>query len=134
MARRCFVVMPFAPEFSALWTDVIRTAVVGEGDECIRADDLFRPGTIISSVCDLIRGADYIIADLTGRNANVFYELGFAHALGKPAVLLTQNAADVPVDLIGRRVIEYADTIGGAKALRQNLARVLNELERPNHV
>lgn len=128
MSRNCFVVMPFAPAFTPLWTDVIRPAIASAGHTVVRADDLFRSGTIISSVCDLIRAADYVVADLTGRNANVFYELGYAHALGKPAVLLTQDPEDVPIDLLGRRVIEYTDSIGGATRLREVLGRTVAQM------
>jgi hypothetical protein len=128
MSRNCFVVMPFAPAFTPLWTDVIRPAIASAGHSVVRADDLFRSGTIISSVCDLIRAADYIVADLTGRNANVFYELGFAHAIGKPAVLLTQHLHDVPVDLLGQRVFEYTDSIGGGTRLRAALAQAVAQM------
>ena len=128
MSRNCFVVMPFAPAFTPLWTDVIRPAIVSAGHGVVRADDLFRSGTIISSVCDLIRAADYIVADLTGRNANVFYELGFAHALGKPAVLLTQHLHDVPIDLLGQRLIPYENTIGGGTQLRDALERAAAQM------
>src|SRR5436309_886241 len=113
MARKCFVIMPFAPSFDAIWQSVIRPEVEEYGDECQRADDVRTPGYIIAEMLTAIRTADYLIADLTSRNQNVYYELGFAHALQKPAILLTQDLADVTFDLRYQRVIEYSDTVAG---------------------
>ena len=63
--------------------------------------------------------ADLIVADLTGQNANVFYEMGFAHALNKDTILLTQTIGDVPFDLRQRRLVEYAPDKAGQRALRR---------------
>jgi len=65
--------------------------------------------------------ADLIIADLTGRNPNVFYELGYAHALHKNSILITQSIEDVPFDLRHRQMIRYAATPKGYQALKESL-------------
>ena len=65
--------------------------------------------------------ADLIIADLTGRNPNVFYELGYAHALHKNTVLITQSIDDVPFDLRHRQMIKYFATAKGYKDLNESL-------------
>lgn len=68
-----------------------------------------------------------VIADCTGRNANVFYELGLAHPLGKPVILLTQSEKDVPTDVIHIRYITYAPTVRGFAKLESNLRRTLRD-------
>ena len=54
-----------------------------------------------------VRPADFVIADITGRNPNVLYELGIAHTLAKPVMIISRDAADIPIDLATRRVILY---------------------------
>jgi nucleoside 2-deoxyribosyltransferase len=69
--------------------------------------------------------ADLIVADLTGRNPNVFYELGYAHALGKRTLLLTQKIDDVPFDLRHRQLVEYKATPKGYRNLSQAVLKYL---------
>ena len=95
----CFVLMPFADEFTLVYETIVEAL---EGlMVCTRADDL-RIGKLI--LARLLRGiatAELVIADLTGRNPNVFYELALAHTRTKNVLLLTQNIKDVPFDLRG---------------------------------
>ena len=91
-------------------------------------DDLFSTGVVIDDVLNLIKNADYLIADLTGRNPNVYYELGFAHSQKKKVVMITQSIGDVPFDLRNQRMIEYRDTIAGADALKTTLGQFLANL------
>ena len=128
MNRKCFALMPFTQCFDGIWEIVIRPTVEGQGDECTRADDFFAPGPIMNAIVHAIESADYLIADLTGRNPNVFYELGLAHSMGKPVILLTQNVGDVPFDLKHQRLIEYADTAAGASALRTAIDKCLTSI------
>jgi len=69
---------------------------------------LFGPNCVVSDIWDRIASTRFVIADLSGRNANVFYELGLCHGLGKRAVLLTQSISDVPFDLRHMRCVEYS--------------------------
>ncbi len=128
MNRKCFVLMPFARGFDGIWETVIRPTVEHQGDTCTRADDFFAPGPIMNDIVQAITSADYLIADLTGRNPNVFYELGLAHSTGKPVILLTQDVSDVPFDLQHQRLIEYADTVAGASALRTAIQTCLTSI------
>lgn len=95
----CFVLMPFAPEFKIVF-DTIEEALVGLMT-CTRADDLKLAQPILERILRGISQAELIIADVTGRNANVFYELGLAHTQTKNVLLLTRNINDVPFDLRG---------------------------------
>jgi hypothetical protein len=104
---RCFIVMPFGSEWS---NDVHRTladACKAASVQPVRGDDLFTPTDILVDIWHSINGADFVIADITGRNANVLYELGIAHALAKPVLIVSRHAADIPIDLGTRRVIVY---------------------------
>jgi hypothetical protein len=70
-------------------------------------DDIYRPRAIVQDVWTLTRRCAVVLADLTDKNANVFYELGLAHAIGKPVILVAQAMADVPSDLRAIRVLIY---------------------------
>jgi hypothetical protein len=103
----CFTIMPFGGWFDDYYLSVFSPAIVAAGLEPCRADDLYRPSTIVHDIWAYTRSAKLILADLTGRNPNVFYELGLAHALAKPAILVAETIDDVPFDLRALRVIEY---------------------------
>ena len=77
------------------------------GFDVLRADDIQSTQNIVRDIFEAIVRSDLIVADLTGSNANVFYELGIAHALKRPVILLTQIIDDVPFDLRAYRLIEY---------------------------
>lgn len=93
----CFVLIPFADEFDIVY-ETIEGALKGLM-ACTRADDIAGSGSILERVLHGIASAELIVADLTGSNANVFYELGIAHSRTKRVLLLTQNINDVPFDL-----------------------------------
>jgi hypothetical protein len=95
----------------------------------LSADNVYAVGDVMSQIWDGINKAGVIVADLTGRNENVFYEVGICHALGKRVILLAQNINDVPFDLRSLRVIIYKYTPGGARELEKRLiATVENEI------
>lgn len=104
---RCFLVMPFGAEWSNDVHRVMRKACEKRGVRAVRGDDLFSPTDILDDIWQGINEADCVFADITGRNPNVLYELGMAHTLGKPVVILSQKAEDIPIDLGTRRVILY---------------------------
>jgi hypothetical protein len=107
---RCFIMMPFSSEWS---NDVHRTlaeACQAASVQPVRGDDLFTPTDILVDIWHSINTADFVIADITGRNANVLYELGIAHTLAKPVLIVSRNAADIPIDLGTRRVILYGQS------------------------
>ncbi|MFN0134836.1 MAG: hypothetical protein ACKVS9_01820 [Phycisphaerae bacterium] len=103
----CFVMMPFGSWFDRYYKDVYFPAIKDAGYEPVRADDLFQTGSVMEQIWDQIRKAKVLLAELTGKNPNVFYELGLAHALGKPVVFVTGSIDDVPFDLRHLRVITY---------------------------
>lgn len=127
----CFVVMQFTPEFNTLYTDVIRPVCEANGYTVVRADDFHTSGQIIEDVTQSIRTASLIIADVTPDNPNVFYELGFAHAIGKPTVLLSDRKRErLPFDISGLRTIFYDNTIGGKKLVETRLQQHMDALRQ----
>ncbi|MET0500537.1 MAG: hypothetical protein ABW172_03330, partial [Candidatus Binatia bacterium] len=125
-ARRasCFIVMPFSQEWSADVHRILARACDAAGVRPVRGDDLFTPTDILEDIWQSINATDFVIADITGRNPNVLYELGIAHTLAKPVLILSQEAADIPIDLATRRVILYGQK---ADAWREDLAHMIQE-------
>ena len=103
-----FLIMPFEEEFDSVYVDFLKPTLEEIGFEVIRADDIQDQQNILKSVVDGINRNDLIVADLTANNPNVFYELGLAHALRKPVILVTQSINEVPFDLKSYRLLEYS--------------------------
>jgi hypothetical protein len=119
----CFVMMPFGPWMDAYYREIFVPAIREAGLEPVRADELFSTGSVIEQIWEQISRAKVLLADLTGKNANVFYELGLAHAANKPVVFTTGSLDDVPFDLRHLRIALYdiRDPSWGEK-LRTSLA------------
>jgi hypothetical protein len=94
-----FVLMPFAAEFEEIYATCIKPTLEKRIARCLRADEIFHNRPIVEIIWKNINEALLVVADLTGRNPNVFYEVGMAHTLGKEVVLVTQDLNDVPFDL-----------------------------------
>jgi hypothetical protein len=126
-----FVLMPFDAKIKAVYSDHI-TKVAKRLDLTLgRADDLFASSAIVSDIWSSLFVAKVIIADCTGKNPNVFYELGIAHTLGKSVILITQDAADVPFDVKYLRYVEYSYTPPGMLAFEERLGEAIKiELAR----
>jgi hypothetical protein len=116
--------MPFSADFDTLY-EVIESLLVEHCHlKCLRADTVFGNGSITAKIWRYVNEAMFIIADLSGRNANVFYEVGLAHALGKPVVLLARDIDDVPFDLRDLMIVQY-DYGAGFKAVRLKLLEAI---------
>lgn len=114
-----FVLMPFDKAFDDIYKLGIKETATTLGILAERVDEqVFQEG-ILERIYRQIELADLVVADMTGQNPNVFYEVGYAHAKGKLCVLLTQKAEDIPFDLKHHRHIVYGSSIGH---LRDQLA------------
>ena len=102
-----FVIMPFGGWYDEYYSEIYAPAIGDCNLKPIRADSLYRSSPIINDIWECTLNAEIILADLTGKNPNVFYELGLAHVIAKPTVLVTQSIEDVPFDLRGLRIIQY---------------------------
>lgn len=130
----CFVVMPFAPPHGEYYAKIYEPAIQKAGLTPVRADtEIFGAGKIMDQIWAGINNAKVLVAELTTRNANVFYELGLAHALEKPVVLVSSNEDDVPFDLHHIRVIYYdiLDPFWGPKLLDKVAENILSAIKNP---
>lgn len=130
----CFVMQPFGGHLGGYYESIFKPAIEQAGLTPVRADDeIFATGKIMDQVWRGIRSASVLIAELTSKNPNVFYELGLAHALEKPVVLVSSNEDDVPFDLRHIRVILYdqADPFWGQKLIDKVADNVLSALKNP---
>ena len=127
--KLCFVMMPFDESFNALYR-LMERCCKEQGLRCERADTDVSPGKITSKIYSCIRQASIVLADMTGRNPNVFYELGLAHAISDNVILLAQSIDDIPFDLKDFLHIRYTNTFDGAEKLANDLSKVLARLAR----
>lgn len=128
-----FVLMPFDATFDDVYRLGIKGAVSQFDDDLFaeRVDEqIYREG-ILDRIYRQIEIADIIIADMTGQNPNVFYEVGYAHAKGKLCILLTADADDIPFDLKHQRHIVYGKSIVTLqRELEKELKWALGEIEK----
>jgi len=122
-----FILMPFSDEFADIYKLGIQAAATQCGVIAERVDEQTFSETILERIYRQIDNADFIIADMTGRNPNVFYEVGYAHARGKLCTLLTQSAADIPFDLRHHRHVIYN---GSIQTLKDRLLIEIEWLKR----
>ncbi len=121
--------MPFGEPFDGYYQEIYMPAVRSVGLMPTRADDLFRPSPVVDDIWEMVKKAAVLIADLTGGNRNVYYELGLAHAIGKPVVLVAPNIEDIPFDLrYLRRLIYDRDRPAWGRKLKNEIARALSEV------
>lgn len=110
--KACFVISPIGESDSdtrrrsdQVLRHIIRPAVETCGYDAIRADEIDRPGLITSQVIQHVVNDPLVIADLTERNPNVFYELAIRHAIRKPLVQIITKGESIPFDVAGTRTI-----------------------------
>jgi hypothetical protein len=130
----CFVMMPFASPLGGYYASIYEPAIKKAGLTPVRADtDIFGTGKIIDQIWAGINCAKVLVAELTGRNPNVLYELGLAHALRKPVVLVSSNEADVPFDVRHVRVIYYelTDPFWGEKLIAKVAENIVSAIKKP---
>ncbi|MEV6487119.1 hypothetical protein AB0M20_00570 [Actinoplanes sp. NPDC051633] len=120
-----FVVMPFADDLKAVYEDHLVKVAVEENLSIKRGDDFYTGGAIMSDVWSAICASSLVIADCTGRNANVFYELGIAHTVGVPVMMISRSSNDVPSDLRHLRHYVYEFTPRGMEKLELAVRRVI---------
>jgi hypothetical protein len=131
----CFVLMPFNPEFRKNYESVFCPAIRAANLQPLRSDEIFGARTVMLDIWRSINTAAVILAEVTGQNPNVFYELGLTHAVGKPAVIVTRSMDDVPFDLKSLRCLPYDvdDPDWGAK-LKVDIQRALESVRSEAHV
>ena len=147
----CFIIMPFgshhkdpdgARKLDQIYNEWIKPAVESvkipkkknEYLNCHRADKEVRPGDIITHIIEQLVDSCIVIADLTGQNPNVFYELGVRHTVRNNTILISENLDDIPFDLRGLRAIPYKydpeNMLKFKKKLKESLEAIITEQEK----
>lgn len=128
--RQMSAMMPFDAGFSNVYA-TIQAAGAAVGMTVNRADDIWLHTHIIQDIATLISRSRIIVADCTGKNANVFYEIGIAHAIGREVILITQSMNDIPFDLRHLRVIPYLNNGEGLAVLQTAIQDRTRALLKP---
>lgn len=132
-----FVIMPFDSEFDAVYRDLIKDPLENAGHKVSRADDPGKDEVFFENIYDQIVSnlwdADYIIADLTGSNPNVTYELGIAHTLNKRTIQISQTL-DLMFDIKSQNVIFYIVDGDHKFDLSEKLLSVIERAEHGNYI
>ncbi len=130
--EKAFVVMQFGSPFDQLYQEVILDVCKEFELLPIRADELVGPGLIIEDVTNGLIESKVVLAEITPANPNVYYELGYAHAIRKPVILmvdkdeLARNSSKLPFDIAGYRAIFYENTIAGKSRIVEDLRKHLS--------
>jgi len=150
--KTCFVIMPFGdlrvdPQFAARqdsiyskWIKPTVESITNPRDPdypfvCHRADRDMRPGEIIVDILEALTTFDIVIADLSGKNPNVFYELGVRHAVSNNTILIADDLSAIPFDLRGLRTIVYSYDPDGMLRLRDSLSQaIVSLLQNPREL
>ena len=126
---RAFVVMPVSEEFNDVYVLGIREVAEQLGIVAERADEIHHNDSIPDVIRHRINRADIVIAETTSHNPNVYYEVGLAHGIGKPTILLCKDASTIPFDLAVVNHIVY----GSVTELRERLSQRLRSTLPPKH-
>ena len=135
MEKICFFIAPIGDPGTTTRKhsdDVLRHIVRGAasrfGFKAIRADEIAKPGMITSQVIEHIVDSPLVIADLTGHNPNVFYELAIRHAIRKPFVQIIKKDEPIPFDVATARTVFYELDLDGAANASDEVARHIQSL------
>jgi hypothetical protein len=118
-----FVIMPFRPELRVVYDEHLKAVAKELGLSIGRSDDFYTNTAVMKDIWSALYASTLVIADCTGRNANVFYELGIAHTLGVPVIMISQADTDIPSDLRHLRYYVYETTPTGLIELRNAVRR-----------
>lgn len=124
--------MPFKEPYNSVYKEVIRPLFAKKHQDVklVRADEIMGPGVIINDIRRSIEESHLIIAEITDHNPNVYYELGHAHALKKPTVLLAQEGQPLCFDVRDHRVIMYKDSLSEYRRLRRVIHKYVEAIKR----
>lgn len=114
----CFVIMPIADmpgydpgHYGRVYEHLLKPAIIGAGYIPVRADDTSKTDYIVVGIIQKIVESDMVVCDLSGRNANVMYELGIRHAFNKPVVLIKDICTEKVFDVQGLRYTLYNESL-----------------------
>lgn len=136
MGKVCFLITPIGKEETETRKNadevldyIVYPVCEKYGYSVVRADKMPNSGLITKTIIEQIISADLVIADLTGSNPNVFYELAIRHSYRKPAIQIIKGAMNIPFDVANMRTISYETTLSGADAAKQDIEAMLKSIE-----
>ena len=129
-SRLCFIVMPFDSAFDDIFEHAIERAVTTHGYRCHRADRTAGAFNLIQAMIHHIFEADLVIADLSGGNMNVFYELGVAHSCcsRNKTIMIAEETSEIPFNVSPYNVVLYDRTYSGIQTLRNKISEQIDSL------
>lgn len=122
-----FVLMPHNDECRGIYDLAIRPAMEANGLAVIKAEDIYKPGAILAQVWQEILTSEVIVADMSGKNSNVIYELGLCYGISRCPILLVRNPEELPFNLRSLRYIEYENTAKGTDDLKHKLTAYIEQ-------
>lgn len=137
--KTCFVISPIGDPGSEeriradrVFKHIVAPAAASHQLQAVRSDQISSPGAVISNeVIQHILNDQVVVADLTGRNPNVFYELGLRHSFRKPVVQMISQGERLPFDVQGTRVVYYALDLDGAAGAQEEVRQQIAEAIEP---
>lgn len=130
MSGKCFVLMPFKDPFNDYYKQILVEAINDVGLKPLRADEIYSTRPIIEDIFHEIGEATAIIADVTGKNPNVSYELGIAHTLERLVIIISQSIKDIPFDYRHHRAYKYDTTEIGKLKLKEDIVNALQVIKQ----
>lgn len=139
--KKCFIVTPIGEPNSeinqkafGLINAVMRPALELFSYQPIAASDISTPGSINKQIIIRLYEDDLVIANLTGLNPNVMYELAVRHAIRKPVIIMAEKGTKLPFDLIDQRCIFYEDSLYGVEKAKETLCNFLGEVLKDSDI
>lgn len=123
---RIFVAMPFSREFNDIYLLGIRDVAERLGYVVERADEIEHNGSIVDVITNRLRSCDVLVADTTTTNPNVLYEVGYAHALDIPTVLICREGESLPFDIEAVNHVIYGSIVDLREKLERRLRAMLS--------
>lgn len=135
--KKCFVISPIGDETSDIRSRsdeilqyIITPVFSNRGYEVTRADKIDEPGIITTQIIQRIIDDDIVIADLTGHNPNVFYELAIRHSIKKPFIQIIKEGEKIPFDIAGVRTISIDEhNLSSAEAAKKSINKSIDSIE-----
>lgn len=130
---KSFVLMPFDKKYEDLYNNFIKKLLGEVGFEVKRADEIFGTRPIIQDIVENIQKNRLVVAFVTEKNPNVFYEIGIAHTLNKDVIILTDDVNKLPFDIRHLRCIQYDDSLAGSEKVRRDLKETVDQILNKNY-
>lgn len=134
--KSCFIITPIGSAGSAvrrktdgIIEEVIEPILDEIGYKIIVSHRIDESGSVTNAIIRGVYESDLVIANLSGNNPNVMYEVALRHASAKPIIHITENISDLPFDINDQRTIEYTDDMAGARKLKEDLKKQIQTIK-----